>query len=52
MPIVETDRPVFKELVLHGLAAFNLLNKELHQTRFEFTDLLGDLGEKDEEVDD
>ncbi|MDZ4708121.1 MAG: magnesium chelatase [Saprospiraceae bacterium] len=52
MPIVDTDRPVFKELVLHGLAAFNLLNKELHQTRFEFTDLLGDLGEKDEEVDD
>lgn len=52
MPIVETDRPVFKELVLHGLAAFNLLNKELHQTRFEFTDLLGDLGEKDEEMED
>lgn len=52
MPIVDTDRPVFKELVLHGLASFNLLNKELHQTRFEFTDLLGDLGEKDEDVDD
>jgi len=52
MPVVETDRPVYKELVLHGLAAFNLLNKELHQTRFEFSDLLGDLGEKDEEVDD
>lgn len=52
MPIVDTDKSVYKELVLHGLASFNLLSKELHQTRFEFTDLLGDLGEKDVDLDD
>ncbi|MEP7269379.1 MAG: magnesium chelatase [Saprospiraceae bacterium] len=50
--VTEEDKPIFKELVLHGLAAFNLLNKELHQTRIEFTDPLGDLGRGDLGLDD
>ncbi|MEP7321672.1 MAG: magnesium chelatase, partial [Saprospiraceae bacterium] len=45
--VEDTEKSVYKELVLHGLASFNILNKELHQTRIEFSDLLGDLGEKD-----
>ena len=43
----DAEKSVYKELVLHGLASFNILSKELNQTRIEFTDLLGDLGEKD-----
>lgn len=45
----DTEKPIYKELVLHGLASFNIINKELHQTRIEFSDLLGDL---DKELDD
>lgn len=45
----DTEKPIFKELVLHGLASFNIINKELHQTRIEFSDLLGDM---DKELDD
>ncbi len=45
----DSEKPIYKELVLHGLASFNIINKELHQTRIEFSDLLGDL---DKELDD
>ncbi|MBP6794084.1 MAG: magnesium chelatase [Saprospiraceae bacterium] len=45
----DTEKPIYKELVLHGLASFNIINKELHQTRIEFSDLLGDM---DKELDD
>ncbi len=44
--VADEEKSVYKELVLHGLASFNILNKELHQTRIEFSDLLGDMGEK------
>lgn len=43
LPVPENEKNVFKELVLHGLASFNLLNKELHQTTIQFSDPLGDL---------
>lgn len=52
LPIPDSDKPVYKELVLHGLSAFNLLNKELHQTRFDFSDPLADFKAKEEDLDD
>jgi len=45
--VADEEKYVYKELVLHGLASFNILNKELHQTRIEFSDLLGDMGIED-----
>lgn len=48
----ESNKSVFKELVLHGLASFNLINKELHQTRIQFTDPMGKLSREDLGLDD
>jgi magnesium chelatase subunit I len=45
----DDEKYIFKELVLHGLASFQLLNKELHQTGIRFNDIMMDL---DKELDD
>lgn len=48
----ETDLPAFMELALHGLAEFEVLNKEVVQNRWTFRDFLtGNLRDDDEDVD-
>ena len=39
----ESDVPAFMELILHGLAAFQSLNKELLQNRSAFREFMGNL---------
>ncbi|MCB9284424.1 MAG: sigma 54-interacting transcriptional regulator [Lewinellaceae bacterium] len=39
----EEDRYLLMELALHGLAEFNVLNKEYLESRFSFRDLLADM---------
>ncbi len=41
--INEEDRYAFKELILHGLAEFNILNKEVLGTSMSFSDLLANM---------
>lgn len=51
--IPPTEVPVFMELVLHGLAEFEVLNKEFILNRWTFKDFLADsgLGNTDDEAD-
>ncbi len=51
--IPPTEVPVFMELVLHGLAEFEVLNKEFILNRWTFKDFLADsgLGNTDDEPD-
>lgn len=44
----EEDRSVMMELVLHGLAEFNVLNKEYLESRFSFRDLLAGMLDDDD----
>jgi magnesium chelatase subunit I len=41
------DRYLFMELALHGLAEFNVINKEFLESRFSFRDLLADMLNED-----
>ena len=42
----DSDAPAFMELILHGLAAFQSLNKELLQNRSTFREFIGGLREE------
>jgi magnesium chelatase subunit I len=44
----EEDRSVMMELALHGLAEFNVLNKEYLESRFSFRDLLAGMLDDDD----
>jgi magnesium chelatase subunit I len=50
------DLYIYMELLLHGLAEFNILNKEMLDDKLQFrdylADMLGDLEEEDDEDDD
>jgi magnesium chelatase subunit I len=50
--VAEEDRYVLMELALHGLAEFNVVNKEYLESRFSFRDLLANMLEDDFEDDD
>ena len=50
--IPEENRYLFMELALHGLAEFNVLNKEYLESRFSFRDLLADMLHDDFDDDD
>ena len=41
--VAKSDFPIYKELVLHGLAEFNMLNKEILGTSMKFSDLLANM---------
>lgn len=41
--VAPEDRYLFMELALHGLAEFNVINKEFLESRFSFRDLLADM---------
>lgn len=42
------DRYLFKEMVLHGLAEFEILNKDILQNRLSFRDLLANMWDEDD----
>lgn len=52
LDVAEEDRYVLMELALHGLAEFNVVNKEYLESRFSFRDLLANMLEDDFEEDD
>ncbi len=43
LAIAPEDQYLFMELALHGLAEFNVINKEFLESRFSFRDLLADM---------
>ncbi|MEO1437653.1 MAG: magnesium chelatase, partial [Bacteroidota bacterium] len=43
LKIDDTERPLYKEFLLHGLAEFNVLTKDFVNSRFSFGDLLADM---------
>lgn len=43
----EEDQRLYMELALHGLAEFNVINKEFLESRFTFRDLLADMLNED-----
>ena len=44
--------PLYMELVLHGLAEFNVINKDFVESRFSFRDLLASMLDDDFDEDD
>ncbi|MBK7408399.1 MAG: sigma 54-interacting transcriptional regulator [Saprospirales bacterium] len=48
----EEDRYLLMELALHGLAEFNVINKEFLESRFSFRDLLAGMLDDDFDDDD
>ena len=51
--IPKSEETVYKELILHGLAEFNMLNKNILGTTMTFSDLLANmLDDMDEDDDD
>ncbi|MFZ1498106.1 MAG: hypothetical protein WAS72_13700, partial [Saprospiraceae bacterium] len=53
--IKEEDQFAFMELVINGLAEFDLLNKEFLESKLQFRDLLADMlndMDEDESFDD
>lgn len=51
--VAEADKPVYMELVLHGLAEFNQLNKDFMDFSLSFSDILANMwNEMDEDEED
>ncbi|MCB0640575.1 MAG: magnesium chelatase, partial [Phaeodactylibacter sp.] len=47
LDIPESDRNLYMELALHGLAEFNVINKDFVDSNFSFRDLLADMLDDD-----
>lgn len=50
--IDEKDYYIFMELALHGLAEFNIINKDILESKFSFRDLLANMFDQDLYDDD
>ena len=50
--VAKDEKNLFKELILHGLAEFNVLNKDIMGTNLSFSDLLANmLDDMDDDLD-
>ncbi|MEY3053086.1 MAG: hypothetical protein RLY31_2871 [Bacteroidota bacterium] len=52
LDVPEQDLPVFKELILHGLAEFDVINKNFIDSTLVFNDSLADMLRDEEENED